>query len=539
MIFAIQEINNSTDLLPDISLGYKMYDNCESMTRSEKIALALANDNEVVSAPIEAPCIRPAQAQAIIGGSSSQCMAIATVIGPFNIPLISHFATCACLSDKTKYPSFLRTIPSDEYQSRALAQMVKHFGWTWVGAIRSNIDYGNNGMAIFTETAQQLGICFEYSVSFYRTDSSEKIEKIIDIIKASTSKVIVAFLSPLDLYVLLHALSQHNLTGYQWVGSEAWIRDSQTAEKDTHHILDGAIGLFIPKAHVSGMREFILDVKPLNSSGNELFTEFWETLFNCKFKLSNSSAENQRECTGHEDLTGVQNSFTDMSFMPIFNSVYKGVYAVAHALHSILGCNKTCNYNEQVEPLTLFQNIRKVHFKTMEGDEVYFNENGDPAAKYEIINWQPTENGIVDFVTVGLYDASLTADKQLSLQLKSVIWVENSKQVPMSVCSEKCPPGTRKVLQKGKPVCCYDCIRCAEGEISNMSDSITCERCHPESWSNDRRDACVKKQAEFLSYKEIMGVLLTAAALFGTCMTAVVAAIFFRYRTTPIVRANN
>uniref|UniRef100_A0A3Q4G0B3 GPCR family 3 nine cysteines domain-containing protein n=1 Tax=Neolamprologus brichardi TaxID=32507 RepID=A0A3Q4G0B3_NEOBR len=38
-------------------------------------------------------------------------------------------------------------------------------------------------------------------------------------------------------------------------------------------------------------------------------------------------------------------------------------------------------------------------------------------------------------------------------------------QVPVSVCSEKCPPGTRKVLQKGRPVCCYDCIRCAEGEI--------------------------------------------------------------------------
>uniref|UniRef100_A0A3Q3Q4L7 GPCR family 3 nine cysteines domain-containing protein n=1 Tax=Monopterus albus TaxID=43700 RepID=A0A3Q3Q4L7_MONAL len=47
-----------------------------------------------------------------------------------------------------------------------------------------------------------------------------------------------------------------------------------------------------------------------------------------------------------------------------------------------------------------------------------------------------------------------------------------SMQVPVSVCSEKCPPGTRKVLQKGKPVCCYDCIRCAEGEISNMTGLV-------------------------------------------------------------------
>nr|XP_020443466.1 extracellular calcium-sensing receptor-like [Monopterus albus] len=540
MIFAIEEINNSTDLLPGISLGYKMYDNCDSITRSVKVALLLTNGNEVVSAPTEAPCNRPAEVQAIIGGtSSSPCMAIGTVIGHFYISQISPSATCTCLSDKTKYPSFLRTIPSDYYQSRALAQLVKHFGWTWVGGIRSNDDYGNNGMATFTEAAQQLGICLEYSVSFFRADPPDKIKKIIDIIKASTSKVIVAFLLHVDMDVVLNALSHHNVTGYQWVGSESWIIDFQIGEKDTHHILDGAIGLFIPKAQVSGLKEFILDVKQLSLSSNELFTEFWETLFNCKFKRSNSSAENQRECTGHEDLTGVKNSYTDMSLMPLFNNIYKGVYAVAHALHNLLGCNKTCDYKVQLDPLMILQHIRKIQFKTKERDEVYFDENGDPPAKYEIINWQPTENGIVDFVTVGLYDASLPADKQLSLQNKSLFWSQNSQQVPVSVCSEKCPPGTRKVLQKGKPVCCYDCIRCAEGEISNMTDSITCEQCHHESWSNERRDACVKKEAEFLSYEEIMGVLLTAAALFGTCMTAVVAAIFFTYRTTPIVRANN
>ncbi|XP_034723354.1 extracellular calcium-sensing receptor-like [Etheostoma cragini] len=540
MLFAIEEINNSTDLLPGISLGYKIYNSCASIARSVSVALALANGNEILSALSDAPCNRLTQVQAIIGeASSSPCMAMATVIGPFHIPMISHFATCACLSDKTKYPSFFRTIPSDYYQSRTLAQLVKYFGWTWVGAIRTNDGYGNNGMAIFTETAQHLGICLEYSITFSKADPLDKIKKIIDIIKASTSKVIVTFLPPTDVIALVQQLSLHNLTGYQWVGTEAWISDSQTAAMDKHHILDGAIGLSIPKAHVSGMREFILDVTPLYSSSNEMFPEFWETLFNCKFKQSKSSAGNQRECTGNEVLTGVKNSFTDMSLMPIFYNVYKGLYAVAHALHNILSCNKTCNNKVQLDPFMILQHIKNITFKTKEGDGVYFNENGDPAAKYEIINWQPTEHGLVDFVTVGLYDASLPADKQLNLLHKSLIWAKNSQQVPLSVCSEKCPPGTRKVLQKGKPVCCYDCLKCAEGEISNITDSITCVRCHPEFWSNERRDACVKKEAEFLSYEEIMGALLTAASLFGTCITSVVAFIFFRFRKTPIVRANN
>ncbi|XP_047450318.1 extracellular calcium-sensing receptor-like [Mugil cephalus] len=540
MLFAIEEINNRSDLLPGISLGYKLYDTCGSIARSVKVALALINGNEIVSAPSEAPCTKPAEVQAIIGEtSSSPSRAIATVIGPFNIPLISHFATCACLSDKTKYPSFLRTIPSDYYQSRALAHLVKHLGWTWVGAIRTNDDYGNNGMATFIQTAQQLGICLEYSVAFFRTDPEEKIRGIIDIIKVSTSKVIVAFLSPMDLNLLLHEFSYHNLSGYQWVGTEGWIFDSEIAALDKHHILDGAIGLSIPKAHVTGMKEFILDVKPLNSSSNEMFVGFWEALFSCKFKQSELPGENQRRCTGDEDLTGVLNSFTDMSLMPIFNNVYKGVYAVAHALHSILSCNQTCNNKVQLDPFTILQHIKNIRFKTKEEEEVYFNENGDPAAKYEIINWQPRENNIVDFVTVGLHDLSLPAHKQLNLHTKSIIWARNSVQVPVSVCSEKCPPGTHKVLQKGKPVCCYDCIRCAEGEISNVTDSITCERCLPEFWSNERRDACIKKEAVFLSYEEIMGALLTTASLFGTCMTAIVAFIFFRYRKSPLVRANN
>ncbi|XP_077396324.1 extracellular calcium-sensing receptor-like [Festucalex cinctus] len=537
MVFAIEEINNSTSLLPGLSLGYKIHDSCGSIARGVRVALALANGD--VDSPLEKLCTRPAQVQAIVGEtSSSPCMAIATTIGPFRIPLISHFATCACLSDKVKYPSFLRTIPSDYYQSRALAQLVKHFGWTWVGAIRTNDDYGNNGMATFTETARRLGICLEYSVSFFRTDPPHKIQKIIDVIKGSTSKVIVTFLSHMDLDVLIHQLSHHNLTGYQWVGTEAWIFDSQTAALDQSHILNGALGLSIPKAHIGGMREFILDVKRLNSSGDDnTFRQFWEILFNCQLERTNSSSANQRECSGLEDLSGVQNSFTDMSLMPIFNNVYKAVYAVAHALHAILNCNTKCDTRVQLEPFTILHHMKKILFRTKEGDEVYFDENGDPAAKYEIINWQPIENGTVKFVTVGLYDA--TADKRLNLHNKSLVWAKNSLQVPVSVCSEKCLPGTRKVLQKDKPICCYDCARCAEGEFSNTTDSVTCTRCHPEFWSNERRDSCTRKEAQFLSYEEVMGALLTAASLLGLCSTAAVACLFFKYRKTPIVRANN
>ena len=91
MLFAIEEINNSTDLLPGISLGYKIYDSCVMIARDVRVALALANGNELAFTSSEAPCTRPAEVQAILGGpSSSSSIAISSVIGPFHVPLVGR-----------------------------------------------------------------------------------------------------------------------------------------------------------------------------------------------------------------------------------------------------------------------------------------------------------------------------------------------------------------------------------------------------------------------------------------------------------------
>ncbi|KAL7879150.1 hypothetical protein AOLI_G00101240 [Acnodon oligacanthus] len=351
VIFAIEEINNSSSLLPGVSLGYKIYDTCSSRAMGVRMAMALVNGNE--NSILEEPCTKPAQPQAIIGETySSVSMAITKTIGPFSVPLISHDATCECLSDKRIYPTFLRTVPSDYYQSRALAEMVKQFGWTWVGAIRRDDDYGNSGMAGFTEAAEKLGVCLEYSLPFFTTYSKEKVLKIIQQIKSSTSRVIVAYVTYWDLEMLLDVFYEHNITGYQWVGTGAWIADSTVARTDKHKILQGAIGLAVPKTTVTGLKDFILDIYPLKSVGSTIFTEFWETLFHCKYTVQNDS-EHTTVCTGQEELSEMDNEFTDMTMMPIFNNAYKAVYAIAHTLHDLLGCTQTCPTKKQPDPPTV------------------------------------------------------------------------------------------------------------------------------------------------------------------------------------------
>uniref|UniRef100_A0A3B4CG86 G-protein coupled receptors family 3 profile domain-containing protein n=1 Tax=Pygocentrus nattereri TaxID=42514 RepID=A0A3B4CG86_PYGNA len=473
LIFATEEINNSSSLLPGVSLGYKIYDTCSSTTMGVRVAMALINGNE--NSALNEQCTKPAQVLAIIGETqSSVSMTIA----------------------------------------KTLAEMVKHFGWTWVGALRRDDDYGNSGMAAFTEAAEQLGICLEYSMSYFRTYSQEKVLRIIQQIKSSTSRVIVAFVTHLDFEILLDVFYEHNITGYQWVGTESWISDSTVARLDKHKILQGAIGLAIPNTTVTGLKEFILDINPLKSTGSTIFTEFWEALFKCKYTVQNDS-EDTTVCTGKEKLSETDNEYTDMTLMPFFCNVYKGVYAVAHTLHDLLGCN--------------FGTDVSVNSFRCYGEEVYFDKNGDPVAKYEIINLQTVEDHH-EFVMVGIYDSSFPAHNRLSVKMASV---------PVSVCSESCPPGTRKAVQKGKPICCFDCIPCAEGEISNMTDSIKCEQCYQDFWSNPHRNECVKKEIEFLSYDETMGILLTAVSITGTFITIIIAIIFFRYKNTPIVKANN
>ncbi|XP_035240504.1 extracellular calcium-sensing receptor-like [Anguilla anguilla] len=535
MIFTIEEINNRSDLLPFVSLGYKIYDTCASTTFSVRSAMALMNGYEEILT--DTSCSTPAAVQAIIGESgSTNTIAIAAAVGLFQIPVISHFSTCACLSNRKVFPTFFRTIPSDYYQSRALAQLVKNFGWTWIGAVRSDSDYGNNGMATFIKAAQQEGICIEYSEKFHRTEQ-KKLLKVVDVIRRSTAKVVVAFLSQLDMNSLLEQLNLHNITGLQMVGSEGWITASDLATPTSFRILGGSIGFAVIKAKINGLNEFVLKLHHSQYQNNSDIVDFWETAFQCSL----TKKVNLPPCTGSESLSKLENQYTDVSELRISNNVYKAVYAVAHSLHDLLTCapHQGCANSVKTEPWQVLEALKKVNFTLGTGENVSFDNNGDPVARYEVVNWQLGPDGGVKFREVGYYDASFPFGQQFVMSPISMVWASGQKEKPRSVCSESCPPGTRKAVQGGRPVCCYDCVPCAEGEISNATDSYDCILCPNEYWSNTKRDQCVPKAVEFLSFKEVMGIVLAIFSLFGACVTVLVAVLFFIKKDTPIVKANN
>ncbi|XP_069004362.1 extracellular calcium-sensing receptor-like [Embiotoca jacksoni] len=541
MIFAIEEINNSSSLLPNISVGYKLFDSCGSTLPSTRAVMSLINGQERT---LGKTCSGQSSVHVIIGASeSSSTIVMLQISGIFQIPVISHFATCACLSNRKEYPSFFRTIPSDYYQSRALAKLVKHFGWTWVGAVRSDNDYGDNGMATFIEAASQEGICVEFSEAISRTDSPEQVARVVRVIRGGSARVLVAFLAQGEMDILLEEALKQNLTALQWVGSESWITAGHLATKRYSGILSGSLGFTITKTKITGLREFLLQVNPSQDPQSNLLREFWEATFGCSFQ---SSLHAQSQCSGSERLQDINNPFTDVSELRISNNVYKAVYAVAHALHNMLKCgqsgdavNQSCSWKDHLEPKQVVKHLQDVNFTLQSGERVYFDGNGDPAATYELVNWQRSQAGDTVFVAVGSYDASLPNGKQFTMNGINITWAAESLKRPLSVCSDSCLPGFRQAAIKGKPICCFSCIACAAGEISNSSNSAECSRCPLEDWSNQDRSQCVPKVIEFLSYGETMGVLLSAFSLFGVGLTLAVSCVFFRFRHTPLVKASN
>ncbi|XP_069468235.1 vomeronasal type-2 receptor 116-like [Ambystoma mexicanum] len=113
------------------------------------------------------------------------------------------------------------------------------------------------------------------------------------------------------------------------------------------------------------------------------------------------------------------------------------------------------------------------------------------------------------------------------------------KAIPRSVCSESCPPGSRKVHMEGSPICCFVCAPCAEGEFSNSTNMENCLKCPEDQWPNARKDACMEKVITYLSYSDSLGGSLASLAILFTITTAGVLGIFLRHRDTPIVKANN
>uniref|UniRef100_A0A672Z7L7 G-protein coupled receptors family 3 profile domain-containing protein n=1 Tax=Sphaeramia orbicularis TaxID=375764 RepID=A0A672Z7L7_9TELE len=537
MTFAVEEINRNNTLLQGVKLGYRILDSCGQCPWTLQSALSLiGGDAHICNSSVPL----------IIGpGFSSTGVILSRILRPLSVPLVSYSASCPCLSDRHKFPIFFRTTPSDVYQARAIAQLVLHFRWTWIGAVIANDGYGHSALQVLEEEIQGKQVCLE----FIHTISSETImndaKKAATAIEYSTAKVILIFCWHMGVLQLLQELAKKNVTDRQFLASEAWSTSDELLENlALTNLANGVVGVAIRSSAMPGFGNYVRKLNPYDRPDDVLIREYWEEQFGCspgttQFSLQKSSLP---PCSGTESLEEVHNHFTDMSQLRWTYNVYLAVYAAAHALHSLLSCpnrdsptnnSSTCSFAKHIKPREVLQRLNNMNITTPHGEMFYF-QGADIPAKYDFVNWQKTPEGSLKLVLVGHVDES-----KVQLSESAIQWNTGSNEVPVSVCSKSCPPGTRKANRKGEPVCCFDCIPCGEGEISNITGSLHCEHCPSEFWPNAARTVCIRRQIDFLSFNEKLGITLTTVAVSGVIVTTAVFVVFLYYRQTPMVRANN
>ncbi|KAJ8332212.1 hypothetical protein SKAU_G00428200 [Synaphobranchus kaupii] len=383
MVFAVEEINQNPYLLPGVKLGYRIMDSCGQYPWSLRGALALVSGRNQTCSKV----------LALIGDApSTQCIILSRTLGPLGIPLLA-----------------------------------KRFGWTWVGAIVSNNDYGLLAIQAFSEEVKGAGVCLSFITTLSRKRLESDVLKAADVVQSSSARVILVFAWYTDVETLLLELIRRNVTGRQFLASEAWSTSDRLLRNPAlFSIARGILGVAIRSAPIPGLQEHLRSLHPSHEPGSTLMRELWGLLFECNPVGGNSSAlQLLPPCVGTETLQSVQNIFTDISQLRTTYNIYLAVYAVAHALHSQLSCtgkNATdrsphCATTDDLQPRQLIRHLNQVQFTTQLGDEIHI-ERGDIRAVYDIVSWHDTPGGSLKYVTIGKMEGS-----DLQMNDSAIVWV--------------------------------------------------------------------------------------------------------------------
>ncbi|XP_073511349.1 taste receptor type 1 member 3-like [Phyllobates terribilis] len=511
MKFALEEINNSTILLPGETLGYEVYDTClNSIAILHPLLLFLARNG---TEEVEVSCNLTeykTRVLAVIGPSSTEiatfCM---KTFSTFLIPQISYAVTSDIFSDKTIYPAFYRTVPSDQKQVYGMVTLMTFFKWNWIAAVASDDDYGETALRQFSSVGMASGICLAYEglIPTYlsTSDTSTVIEEILDKIEQTDVKVVLVFASLTQSIALFKEVIVRNMTRV-WIGSASWVLSQSILSLPGIERVGTVIG-FVPSAHtVSGFEKFLRNI------------------------ISQKNTQNVND--GFQDIA-LEPDKVPIILNPLTalnaHSVYTAVYAVAYALHKLLNCTSVkCNKQDSnIYAWKLLQEVKKVDFSIF-NTSFKFDDSGNPNTGYDIVTHSTY---VMGFSKIGSYN------KEMELNSTLINWGTPMNVVPESQCSGNCLPGqVRRV--KGTHSCCFDCIDCQEGMFQSSEDEYQCQSCPVGQWSYVRSTSCSNPTYMYLQWRDlsVIFLLLLSFVLLSLILGTIV--LFFQHRRSPLVRAS-
>ncbi|XP_029435660.1 vomeronasal type-2 receptor 26-like [Rhinatrema bivittatum] len=541
-ISAVKDINDNPDLLPNITLGLQLYRICNNPFKLTQVLMDLFSERFYGLPNYQ--CRTKGLLTAVIDGLPSEVsMQLSKVFRIYHYPQISYASENLLMSDAVKFPYFYRTIPNELHLCKGILKILKHFDWTWVGIIASDDESSMRALNFLKEGIEQNSGCIEFTEIFSRTNdlSAEKIHKINETIYTSSTNVIIYYCHGEIAYNLLDKIDILQVPGKVWITTHKsdFVSDIYDISFNTKN-KNNTLAFTTVEKNIPSFSKFVQEVNPTLLPEYHKFNFFW-------WSLCNSSCHKSIIRTCSRDEPSVFMRQCTAKFLGSSYSIYNAVYALAHALHDMVtsGSGNSMRSGESKHfvdyfPWKLNHYLRNLHFKNVLGEDLSFDENGDFSGGYYIINPVFLANKIQNIEVVGGYNPNAPSGQDFIINEKAIVWESAFTQTPpQSKCSQSCPPGFRKLTSKEKPICCYDCIPCPDGEASNQTDMDSCSRCPEDQWPNRKRTSCIPKAIQYLTYDEPLGIALACISVFFFLITTAILATFINYRDTAIVRANN
>ncbi|XP_068601676.1 metabotropic glutamate receptor 5b [Brachionichthys hirsutus] len=566
MMHTLDRINNDLNILPNISLGCEIRDSCWHSAVALEQSIEFIRDSLVSSDEAEEwggggtwgggggggggggaggtpvmKCADPAATamrgkKPIVGligpGSSSVAIQVQNLLQLFNIPQIAYSATSMDLSDKSLYKYFMRVVPSDAQQARAMVDIVKRYNWSYVSAIHTEGNYGESGMEAFKDMAAKEGICIAHSGKIWSNAGEQSFDRLLKRLRAHLPKarVVACFCEGMTVRNILMAMRRQGLVGeFLLIGSDGWA--------DRYDVTDGyvreaagGITIKLQSADVKWFDEYYLKLRPENNLRNPWFTEFWQHRFHCRLKgHPQESPKYNRTCSKRESLRQQYAQDTKMGF------VINAIYSMAYGLHNMQlalcpGYQGLCDAMRPIDGAMLLDFLMKTNFTGVSGEGILFDENGDSPGRYEIMNFKKIGKDYFDYINVGSWD-----NRGLKID-DDEIW-PTKDTVIKSVCSEPCDKGQIKVIRKGEVSCCWTCTPCKENEF--VFDEYTCRACELGYWPNHGLTGCDAIPVEYLRWGDPEPIAAVVFACLGQMATFFVTAVFIRFRDTPVVKSSS
>ncbi|KAM3920255.1 vomeronasal type-2 receptor 26-like [Leptodactylus fuscus] len=457
--------------------------------------------------------------------------------------LINNTDTDPLLSDRHLFPSFFRTVPDEYTTYSVICHFLNYFGWNWVGIITSDDDAGEKEVSLLTKVLARHEICVEFVIKgrYSQLRHEKNIEEDIDVLDKSSAEVIILCGTPLQIFTeYLHEI-------VDLIHKKTLIFNPELSPNWKYYgepyaqIINLSLSFFLRQEDGPDIENNYKSPHPFKYPKDSMTVALMFITYNVtslkevEDKMYETHFQKQNE-------TGELDELLHVDFGKLKFQVYSAVLSLAMAL------NNMYNYHGHPNTDQLYQHRHKLK-KYVEAlmclDEFgkeykCFTEKGYKVFDYNINNPIILNGRLSDWNTVGQYVITSTDDLYFWVDKKNILWKNNANEIPWSRCSERCKPGDRKVASSSTQLCCYGCVPCSEGEISNISDSKNCMKCPEDSWPNENGTFCVLKEMEYLSYTEdILSSAFSCLSSFFCILTILIFAIFVSKRDTPIVRANN